>query len=145
LHSLQKKFAILLHKKLIMKINWDGLGITASVACAIHCAVLPLLFTSMPLLGVDIIHNKGFEYGMIALAFVIGVYALRHGYRRHHHSTVPVALLSSGFLFLILKELLPHHQTWMVIPALALIVSAHYINYKLCQKAKHCHADDCAH
>lgn len=128
-----------------MKINWDGLGITASVACAIHCAVLPLLFTSMPLLGVDIIHNKGFEYGMIALAFVIGVYALRHGYQRHHHSAAPVALLSAGFIFLILKEILPNHQTWMVIPALVFIVSAHYYNYKLCQKAKHCHADDCAH
>lgn len=135
----------MLHKYKTMKINWDGLGITASVACAIHCAVLPLLFTSMPLLGVDIIHNKGFEYGMIALAFVIGAYALRHGYRKHHHSAVPVALLAAGFLFLILKEILPNHQTWMVIPALVFIVSAHYYNYRLCQKARHCHADDCAH
>ena len=39
------------------KINWDGLGVTTSLICAIHCAVLPLLFTSLPLLGGDIIHN----------------------------------------------------------------------------------------
>jgi uncharacterized membrane protein YoaK (UPF0700 family) len=135
----------LLHKLTTMKINWDGLGITASVACAIHCAVLPLVYTSLPLLGIDIIHNKGFEYIMILLALVIGIYALYHGYKKHHHSGLPVLLLCSGFIFLILKEVMPSHQTWMVIPALILIVSAHYYNYKLCQKAKHCHANDCNH
>lgn len=128
-----------------MKINWDGLGITASVACAIHCAVLPLLFTSLPFLGVDIIHNKAFEFGMIALAFVIGVYALQHGYRKHHHSKTPMLLLAMGFACLLLKEILHAHQTWLVIPALVFIVSAHYYNYRLCQKARHCHSDDCNH
>ena len=31
-----------------LKINWDALGIATSLACAIHCAVLPLLLTSLP-------------------------------------------------------------------------------------------------
>ena len=26
-----------------VKINWDGLGIATSLACAIHCIVLPLI------------------------------------------------------------------------------------------------------
>ena len=127
------------------RINLDGLGIAASLLCAIHCAVLPLLFTSLPLLGFDLIKNKGFEYGMIALAFAIGSYALYHGFKKHHHSAIPFLLLKSGFVFLFLKEMLPTHQTWMVFPALLLIVSAHYSNYKYCQKAKDCHADDCNH
>lgn len=62
------------------KINWDGLGVTTSLICAIHCAVLPLLFTSLPLFGGDIIHNDYFEWSMIALAFMIGVYSLSHGF-----------------------------------------------------------------
>ncbi len=128
-----------------MKINLDGLGITASIVCAIHCAVLPLIFTSLPLLGVDIIQDKSFEFGMIGLAFVIGTYALYHGYKRHHHSLRPFGLLLAGFFFLILKEILRTHLVWMVIPALVLIVSAHYFNYKLCQKASHCHDTDCNH
>ena len=40
-----------------LKINWDALGITASLACAIHCALLPLFFTSLPILGINIIEN----------------------------------------------------------------------------------------
>ena len=39
------------------KINWDIMGIATSVACAIHCALLPLLLTSLPLFGINIIHN----------------------------------------------------------------------------------------
>lgn len=136
---LQKKISF------IKRINLDGLGITASVLCAIHCALMPLLFTSLPLLGVDIIHNKGFEFGMIGLAFIIGTYALYHGFRRHHHSLVPFLLFTVGFIFLVVKEILPVHRVWMVFPALFFIITAHYINFLSCRKASHCHDDDCDH
>ena len=42
------------------KINWDALGIGASLACAIHCALLPLFFSTLPLFGINIIHHLGF-------------------------------------------------------------------------------------
>lgn len=56
----------------LFKINWDALGVTVSVACAIHCAVLPLVLSSLPLFGVNIIENQLFEFGMIGLAFAVG-------------------------------------------------------------------------
>ncbi|MEO7446128.1 MAG: MerC domain-containing protein, partial [Ferruginibacter sp.] len=62
-----------------VKLNWDGLGIATSLACAIHCAVLPLILTSLPLFGINIIHNSYFEWMMIALAFGVGIYSLYHG------------------------------------------------------------------
>ncbi|MEI9943707.1 MAG: MerC domain-containing protein [Chitinophagaceae bacterium] len=71
------------------RINWDALGITASVACAIHCALLPLFLSSLPLFGVNIIHNLAFEAGMVLLAFCIGTYSFYHGYKKHHHSFMP--------------------------------------------------------
>ena len=40
-----------------LKINWDALGIGASLACAIHCALLPLFLSSLPLFGTNIINN----------------------------------------------------------------------------------------
>ena len=55
-----------------LKLNWDGLGIITSIACAIHCGVLPLLLPALPLFGVNIVHNKAFEWGMIFLAFFVG-------------------------------------------------------------------------
>jgi len=127
------------------KINWDAFGIAASVACAIHCAVLPLILSSLPLFGINIIENQGFEFLMIALAFVVGVYSLYHGRKKHHHSYYPMVLFAAGICLLFIKSLLHSHSLMLLLPAVSLVVIAHYLNYKLCRVHNHAHADDCNH
>ncbi len=127
------------------RINWDALGISASLACAIHCALLPLLFTSFPVLGYNIIDNEFFEYVMIILAAVIGTFALYHGWKRHHHHKLPLLLFYAGLLSLLGKQWWHHLQLWFLIPAVVLIVAAHFINYRMCRTANHCHTTDCNH
>ena len=131
------------HMKL--KINWDALGVSASLACAIHCALLPLFMTSLPLFGTNIIHNPWFEAGMILLALAIGSYSLFHGYKKHHHSTLPLLLFVLGFSFLVLKQFFIHYETWLLIPAVLFIVTAHINNYRFCRIHNHAHSDDCHH
>lgn len=126
-------------------INWDALGISASVICAIHCAVLPVFLTSLPVFGIEILHNKYFELGMIALAAFIGVYALHHGWKKHHHKKLPMLLFSIGMFFLLSKEWLHHISVYLLIPAIFFILAAHLLNYRLCRKANHCHSSDCNH
>lgn len=127
------------------KINWDAFGIAASVACAIHCAVLPLILSSLPLFGINIIENQGFEFLMIALAFVVGVYSLYHGRKKHHHSYYPILLFAAGISLLFIKSMLHSHSLMLLLPAVSLVVIAHYLNYKLCRVHNHAHADDCNH
>ena len=127
------------------KINWDAFGIAASVACAIHCALLPLILSSLPLFGINIIENQGFEFLMIALAFVVGVYSLYHGRKKHHHSYYPMVLFAAGIGLLFIKSLLHSHSLMLLLPAVSLVVIAHYLNYKLCRVHNHAHADDCNH
>jgi hypothetical protein len=127
------------------KINWDALGIATSVACAIHCALLPLFISSLPLFGVNIIDNLRFEYWMIALAFVVGVYALYHGYKKHHHSIWPISVFSIGMALLVAKVNWHQWQIQLLIPSVLAIVVAHYSNYRLCRKHNHAHTDDCDH
>jgi hypothetical protein len=127
------------------KINWDALGIGASLACAIHCALLPLFLSSLPLFGINIIHNIFFESGMILLALLIGSYSLYHGYKKHHHSLFPLALFFSGFVFLVLKQFFASYENWLLVPAVLLIITAHLINFKSCRVHNHAHADDCDH
>jgi len=128
-----------------MRINWDALGIGASLACAIHCAMLPLFMSSLPLFGINIIENLAFEVGMIALAFLIGSYSFYHGYKKHHHSLVPFLIFIAGFALLVLKQVFHHHQLWLLIPAVLLIVTAHLRNYSSCRVHNHAHTDDCNH
>lgn len=127
------------------KINWDALGVTTSLLCAIHCAVLPLFLASLPLLGINIIENPYFEMGMIALAFAIGIYALRHGYKKHHHRKLPIILFCIGMTFLVSKEIFHDYSLAFLIPAVTLIVIAHYFNYRFCRAHNHAHCDDCDH
>ena len=125
--------------------NLDAIGISASLACAIHCAVLPLFFTSIPLFGLEILHNKVFEYSMIAFAGIIGSFALYHGWKKHHHKIWPLVIFYAGLSLLVLKEVFKGNELLLLIPAAVCIIGAHVINYLDCRKAHHCHSSDCNH
>jgi hypothetical protein len=128
-----------------LQINWDALGISATIACAIHCALLPLILTSLPLLGINILQNVFFESGMILLAMAIGSYSLWHGFRRHHRTHIPLLIFIAGMILLMLKQFIAEWHLWLLLPAVPLIVTAHYLNWRYCRKARHCHASDCSH
>lgn len=111
------------------KVNWDALGITTSILCAIHCAVLPLAVATLPVLGVNIIHNAFFEYVMIGLAFAIGTRALWHGFSHHHRRLTPWFLFLGGIILLIAKQVW-HSYEFRILPfAVLLIVTAHILNF----------------
>ena len=118
------------------KVNWDIMGMLTSALCAIHCALLPVVVSSLPVFGVNIIHNAYFEWSMIGLAFAIGSYSLLHGFNRHHRSSLPLLIFFFGFLLLLLKQFFHPYENWFLILAVPLIICAHFINYRLCQKTK---------
>ncbi len=96
-------------------------------------------------MGVNIIHNLFFEVFMILLAFVIGSYSLIHGYRLHHHQVYPLLIFFSGMFFLALKQFFIQYEPWLLLPAFVLIITSHFLNYRFCRVANHCHVKDCNH
>ena len=129
----------------LIKINWDAFGVTVSIACAIHCALLPLILSSLPLFGVDIIDNIYFEYGMIALAFFVGAYSLYHGFKKHHHKWLPLIIFSVGIFCLLAKQIFHNLHLYLLIPAVIFIILSHFLNYKFCRHHNHAHKEDCDH
>ncbi|MBC7827123.1 MAG: MerC domain-containing protein [Chitinophagaceae bacterium] len=127
------------------RFNWDAMGVATSLACAIHCAVLPLVLTSLPVFGVNIIENMNFEYFMIFLAAGIGGYSLWHGYRKHHHSLFPLIIFLVGIGFLFSKQRWHAFEYWLLPIAVVLIVAAHLVNYRACRIHDHAHKEDCDH
>lgn len=128
-----------------IKFNWDALGISASLACAIHCALLPLFLQTLPIFGYNIIDNIFFEMFMICLAASIGLYSLYHGWRKHHHKTAPILLFCGGMVLLFSKQIWHEQQVWFLVPAVILIVTAHYTNFRLIRKTASCHTTGCDH
>ena len=112
------------------------MGIATSLACAIHCALLPILLSTLPVFGINIIHNSFFEWGMIVLAFLVGSYSLFHGFIKHHRSWIPVLIFSTGFCFLVLKQFYSPVEYLFLFIAVTLIIGAHFYNYRLCHRSR---------
>lgn len=129
---------------LFSKWNLDALGISASLICAVHCVLLPLVITALPLLGFEVLENEGLEYGLLAFSFIVGYSALFRGYRKHHRHIRPLVLFSFGFAGLLAGHfLMPEPLEPFVITAGAgLIVWAHLRNIKECRSCKVCTRDE---
>jgi hypothetical protein len=115
----------------------DMIGIGASVACAVHCAILPIFLSGLSIFGFNIIHNFWFESGMILFAFVVGVYALRHGFIRHHRNPIPFLLLTSGMIFLLAKQYWQVYEVILLPFAVILMISAHIFNFRFTRIVLH--------
>jgi len=77
--------------------NLDKLGIVMSLACAVHCMLLPFL-TIFSTLGVlSIIQSSWFEWGVVILAIVIAYTSLRNGVNVHK-KVLPFILAILGFI-----------------------------------------------
>lgn len=116
--------------------NLDRIGMTASTLCALHCAVVPLIFTFLPLAGFGFLTNPLFEWGMILLALLLGVASIFMAYFRTHRRALPLLLLLGGFAVIILGHMYLHG--WVeaiIVPSGGLAIAlAHYLNYKYVDK-----------
>ncbi len=110
----------------------DKIGITASTLCAIHCAVVPIIFTSLPLIGLGFLALPWVEWGMIIFALMVGVYSIGASYLRTHHKPLPLILLLIGFAIILLGHaFLSTAVEGFVVPIGGMVIAlAHFVNYK---------------
>lgn len=110
----------------------DNVGMTASLLCAIHCAIVPLLITVLPLAGLGFLANPLIEWSMIIFALVVGSYAIGLSYVHTHHKALPVLLLIAGFVIIIIGHVFVRgwHEA-LVVPVGGLtIATAHFFNFR---------------
>lgn len=124
-------------KSLLKSGMLDQFGITASIACAVHCAALPLVITYLPLIGLEFLANAWVEIGMIVLSLMIGTMSLSASYKKHKNA-LPVLVLIIGFGLIATGHFLLHELESVLIPLGGFtIAGAHYINWKLSRVCSH--------
>lgn len=114
----------------------DKIGMSASVACAIHCALLPIVFTLLPIIGLEFLANPVIELGMIALSLSLAIFALLGAYKKHRR-VLPFVILMLGFAFIALGHLLAGMESIFIPLGGLLIAVAHFINLKLTKSCNH--------
>ena len=121
----------------------DRFGMTASTICAIHCAIVPVLITTLPLIGLGFLANPWFEWGMIGLALMLGISSIAVSYFKVHHRALPLILLLGGFMLIAVGHLFTTLAEAIVVPIGGLTVAAaHFLNNKYaatCRTAGHVH------
>lgn len=138
----------------------DKLGMATSLACAIHCAALPLVIGVLPLIGMGFMAHGLFDWAMVGIAIIVGSFSLMHGHKKHKKHT-PICFFIPGIFIILISlfvfthengcgscaghshddEGIPYHSIMMAIGGIMISVS-HFINMKLCKTCVTCH-DDC--
>ncbi|MBW8807534.1 MAG: MerC domain-containing protein [Lysobacter sp.] len=77
----------------------DRIGAVGSLACAVHCAALPLLIAVLPSLGLSSWFGHRFEIAFVIFATLLGGFSVWSGYRRHH-AVRALSLLIPGLIVL---------------------------------------------
>lgn len=123
----------------------DRVGAMASLICAVHCAIMPLIVTLLPLLGLSFLADSRVEWALVGLSAVLGVTSLCLGYREHR-SRRALGVLGAGLSLLALGRILEgmHIGPWgvpLVVLGGLLMAGAHLLNRKLCNNCRICHHD----
>lgn len=115
----------------------DQFGMTASLACAIHCAALPFLITMLPLWGLSFLAERWVEITMICLSLLIGTYSLSTSYPKHK-KLLPLLTLITGFALIAAGHYFIESLEAILIPLGGLtIAAAHLINWRYTRTCKH--------
>ena len=71
----------------------DRLGLSASAACAVHCALMPMLVGALPALGLGFLSHGPFEVVMVSLSCVLGMSSVIRSWRLHRRMH-PIMLMT---------------------------------------------------
>lgn len=120
---------------MLMNKGWDVIGIGASIACAIHCILLPLIFTTLTLCGVEFIENPFLEVLTIAISMCAGSWALIRGYRKHAHRLSLIMYFVTGLLLMIAGNFAHTIYLEMLckLVGAGLVITAHVKNMHVCK------------
>lgn len=116
----------------------DRVGATASLLCAVHCALLPFVLAMLPLVGLGFLGGHAFERVFVVCAAVLASTSILAAYRRHRRPhalflMVPgIGLLLFGVLVDIDVHIAVH--TASVVAGGVLVASAHLANLALSRR-----------
>jgi hypothetical protein len=125
--------------------NIDKAAIGLSLACAVHCLLLPVAVVMLPALAGTTFGDEHFHQWMLLAVIPTSFFALTMGCQRHRNLGVLIPALP-GVALLTLAVLFGHEllgDTGEKLASLAgasLIAISHWRNHALCRLAQ---CDDC--
>lgn len=125
-------------------------GMWASIICAIHCTVMPLIVVLLPTFGVYLFINELLESVILFISLLFNLYNVCYGYKSHK-SNKAVTFLALGLFLFVIGKLMHHHNAYhtfqfdlfnlCMIAGGILMAFSNFLNNKLCKTCKVCEGE----
>ena len=126
-------------KQFFSSIHADLVGFYASMACAVHCAFLPLLLTVSAFGGLEWLHEPWLEITFIVSSIVIATFALGRNFRKHKHIRTALQIVAVGFTLILLSRVIPGEAHHVVSAAGGVTIAlGHVVNWRQAKKSPCC-------
>lgn len=120
----------------------DCVGMFASCACAIHCALMPFIIAFLPVTGLGLLADPRTEWTFVAVSITVGLMSLLPSYLRRHRQTKPLAIFAGGLCLILVARLGFESDPLVEIPIVVigalLVATSHLLNRRLCQACVVC-------
>lgn len=111
----------------------EGMAVSASFLCLVHCLALPLLLLALPILVGTVFESDVFHILAAALVVPAAALAFLLGYRRHR--TASPALLGAVGVVCIVAALLPGWSegaaSAITVAGSLVLIGGHVVNWRL--------------
>jgi hypothetical protein len=121
----------------IKRNNLDKFGVMTSMLCAIHCSVLPIISSLLPLSGLSFFEKPEVEFGFIGMSLLIALYSLVPSYLKVHKSKTPSLIVLFGFGLIAFGHLagMEAFEAYTSTIGALSIAFAHILNISLLKRA----------
>jgi hypothetical protein len=110
--------------------NLDQLGMMASLACTVHCALMPLFLSTLPLF----LQDERLEWLLVGATAGLGIASLTRGYKRHRKK-LALSLLTLGLVLLISGRFVEEAEgtggILLVVFGGITVAFSHFLNHRL--------------
>jgi hypothetical protein len=110
-----------------------------TLACAIHCAAMPMLISVLPLLGLQFLASHLLEGILLAVGIGFGAYGVLRAYFTQHRDIRPVIVLAVGTVLILLGMLVVSHEVepFLVSIGALCVGAAQLLNIRSCKNCAH--------
>ncbi len=109
----------------------DEVAVGLSLACLVHCLVLPMFIVLAPWVFPVFLANEGFHIAMLAVAVPVSALGIGYGFRVHRDMRL-VALAALGLLLMVLGVLQETEtlERGLTVVGVACVAAAHTLNWQ---------------
>ncbi len=119
--------------------NWDFLGFMASLACALHCSMLPLLLAAGALGGLAWLEHPIVEAFFIAVSLIVASWSLINSYVHRHRNLTALVTVVLGFVLIIAGRFVEGGAEMLLTTLGGITIAmAHVINWRLVRDCEAC-------